>query len=205
MDIPQPKALLFDMGGVVLEVDFNRVFEHWEPISTLDRSQMKDRFTMDAAYEQHEKGQISALEYFSHLRSVLELTGADAEITKGWNAIFGSEISETLDTIDSLHKKIPVFGFTNTNKAHQDHWEPHFPRISTTFDRLFVSSEIGLRKPDAEAFDFVMDAISVKPEELLFFDDSQENIDGAKQLGIQTALVTGPASVKAALSQFFTA
>lgn len=64
-----------------------------------------------------------------------------------------------------------------------------------------MSSEIGLRKPDAEAFQFILNDISVKPNELLFFDDSAENIEGAKRLGIQSVLVTDSESAVTALNQ----
>ena len=200
MDKIQPKALLFDMGGVVLGVDFKRVFKFWESFSALDTAQMHARFTMDEAYEQHEKGQLDGLDYFAHLRAILQLDGSDSEMVAGWNAIFGSEISETLDAISIVRSKVPAYGFTNTNKIHQEYWEKNFPRVRSSFEQLFVSSEIGLRKPDAEAFEYVLDTISVKPGELLFFDDSQENIEGANKLGIQTVLVTNPASVKTALN-----
>lgn len=196
------KALLFDMGGVVLTVDFGQVFKSWAEITTLDEAELKSRFKMDTPYQQHEKGTITASQFFEHQRSTLELTGSDSEIVAGWNAIFESEIAENLDAIDLVRNKIPTYGFTNTNLTHQLYWEHHFPRVRNTFKKLFVSSEIGLRKPDAEAFHHVLNEISVKPEELLFFDDSEENIVGAEELGIKTVLVTDSASVISALKDF---
>ena len=196
------KALLFDMGGVVLTVDFPRVFKSWAEISNLNEAQITSRFKMDEHYQRHEKGTIEASDYFEHLRSTLELTGTDDEIIAGWNAIFESEITPSIDAITSVNKTIPTFGYTNTNRTHQIYWENLFPRIPTLFQKLFVSSEIGYRKPDAEAFHFILNEISVDPEELLFFDDSLENIEGAQKIGIQTVLVTDPESVIAALTPF---
>ena len=196
------KALLFDMGGVVLEVDFEKVFRAWASMSTLNEMQIKSRFIMDEQYQLHERGLIEAPVFFEHLRQSLQLTGTDHEMTTAWNAIFGSQITASLDAIDAVRKKIPTYGFTNTNRTHQLYWEHHFPRIQNTFEKLFVSSEIGLRKPEAEAFKFILNDISVKPNELLFFDDSLENIEGAKRLGIQTVLVSNSDSVVAALRDF---
>jgi len=183
------KALLFDMGGVVLEVDFGSVFRSWASMSVLDEKQIKSRFKMDECYEQHERGHIEASEFFEHLRDTLQLTATDDEMITAWNAIFGSEIEASFDAIDTVRNKIPTYAFTNTNRTHQLYWEHHFPRVGNTFEKLFVSSEIGLRKPDAKAFEFILKDISIKPHELLFFDDSTENIEGAKRLGIQTVLV----------------
>ncbi|MFK7861523.1 MAG: HAD family hydrolase [Granulosicoccus sp.] len=189
------KALLFDLGGVVLEVDFTKVFHSLASISALDAKEIKHQFSMDWHYQQHERGGIEASEFFQHLRHTLQLTATDDEIAQAWNDIFGRQMTASLDAIDTISNEIPCYGFSNTNRTHQTYWEYHYPRIPTTFVKLFVSSEIGLRKPDASAFEFVLREMSVEPEEVLFFDDTQENIDGAKRLGIQTILVTGADTV----------
>jgi len=194
--------MLFDMGGVVLSVDFKDIFKAWAKLSTLDESNFLSRFSLDEKYQQHERGTIDAAAFFQYQRDMYALEGTDSEIIAGWNAIFGAEITQSLDAIDAISGSIPCYGFTNTNRTHQVYWEAKFPRMHSTFEKLFVSSEIGLRKPDAEAFYYVLNEISVDPEELLFFDDSVENVEGASVLGIQTVLVTGPAAVLDALKQF---
>ena len=79
-------ALLFDMGGVLFEIDFDRALQTWQPWSRLSIGALRQRFKMDAAYEQHERGEIDAAAYFAHLREVLELEATDAETALGWNA-----------------------------------------------------------------------------------------------------------------------
>jgi len=196
------KALLFDMGGVVLEVDFNKVFRSWAALSDLDEKQIRSRFEMDEPYIRHERGQINAPVFFDHLRDKLKINASDEQMAAAWNDIFGQEITTSLNAIDRVRNNIPTYGFSNTNHTHQIYWEHHFPRIKNTFQTLFVSSEIGLRKPDTDAFNYILAQISVQPAELLFFDDSPENIEGAQRLGIQTVLVTDSNSVVSALSAF---
>lgn len=195
------KALLFDLGGVVLEVNFQQVFNSWAAMSALDESEIKARFKMDQHYQQHERGQIEAPVFFEHLRDSLQITASDDEMTKAWNHIFGNEMTTNLDAIDAVRNTLPTYGFSNTNKTHQLYWEHHFPRIANTFEKLYASSEIGMRKPDAEAFEFILKELSLKPNELLFFDDSPENVEGAERLGIQTVLVDNSDSVVSALSK----
>src|SRR4029079_15101269 len=89
------RALLFDLGGVLFEIDFNRAFEAWAPISQLSVQQMRAAFCFDIAYQRHERGQIAKEEYFDHLRSTLRLEADDAQIEIGWNAIFLEEIAST--------------------------------------------------------------------------------------------------------------
>ncbi len=193
------KALLFDLGGVVLEVNFQHVFKSWAAMSALDEHEIKTLFKMDEHYQQHERGQIDASVFFDHLRQSLQLTATDDEMTNAWNSIFGNEMTSSLDAIDMVRSKLPVYGFSNTNRTHQIYWEHHYPRIPNTFEKLYVSSEIGMRKPEAEAFELILNELSLEPNEVLFFDDTQENIDGAERLGMQTVLVSGADSVVSAL------
>lgn len=90
------QALLFDLGGVVLDIDFNRAFEHWQSVSRLSFDDIKAGFRFDAAYQQHERGEIDAAQYFAHLCNALQLQKGHARIAEGWNAIFLGEISEKI-------------------------------------------------------------------------------------------------------------
>lgn len=192
-------ALLFDLGGVVLEVDFEKVFEHWARTNNLAIEQIKQRFAMDEAYQLHEKGLISGSQFFAHLRSTLNLTADDVALTAGWNAIFGSEINLALDAIDQVRDRYRCYGFTNTNAIHQEYWEREHPRIRQSFDHLFVSSEMGLRKPDLLAFEHILKETSTKAEAMLFFDDTNENVEGALSAGLQAIQVNSAADVVDAL------
>ncbi len=195
------EALLFDMGGVVLEICFDNVFQAMTRFSTLPMPEIRARFSMDDAYQQHEKGMISGSEYVDHLRRQLQLEASDADIIEAWNAVFGDEISPVLDAIGHISARYPCDGFTNTNKIHQQYWDNEHPRIRKTFRNLFVSSEIGLRKPDADAFEYISQYTGIELQNILFFDDTLENIDGAKRVGLQTVLVEGPHSVIHALNE----
>lgn len=67
------QVLLFDLGGVVIDIDFNRPFQHWQPISNLTISELKEVFSFDAQHERHERGEITASAYFEHLCTTLQL------------------------------------------------------------------------------------------------------------------------------------
>ena len=193
------EALVFDLGGVLIDIDFNRVFAHWQQISSLTLSEIQAKYTHDQAYQQHERGEISATEYFEYLREHLQLQDNLPEIAAGWNAIFVGEISATLDLVAQVGQHYPCYAFSNTNAIHQHVWSSRFPRLNELFKQIFVSSEMGLRKPDLKAFTYVADAIGVAPESILFFDDMPENIQGAKAAGFAAVQVQATADVKAAL------
>ena len=96
------KALLFDLGGVLIDIDFERTFRAWEALTPLSLEQIRERFYFDEAYQQHERGQIDLATYCGHLRQTLQLEGSDAQIAVGWNALFIGEIPETLRAIGRM-------------------------------------------------------------------------------------------------------
>lgn len=199
MDSPHIEALLFDLGGVVIEIDFGRVFQVWQGLSRLSLDDIRRRFKMDAAYRRHERGEIGASEYFAHLRATLGLEGSDEEIALGWNRIFGNEIPETVKCIQLARRGLPCYAFTNSNPIHRAAWTVAYPNAIAAFERIFVSSELGLRKPERAAFDAVARAIGADPSTILFFDDTLENVQGARAAGMHAVLVREPADVEEAL------
>ncbi len=188
------------MGGVVLEIDFERALQTWSDWTSLPIEEIQHRFKMDEAYEQHERGEIGASEYFAHLRNVLEIEANDSEIALGWNAIFLEEIAETVNYILAVKEKLPCFAFTNSNPTHQVFWMAAYPRVVESFRQIFVSSELGLRKPDREAFEAISDVTGISLDKMLFFDDTEENVNGARAAGMQAVHVKAHSDVKKALA-----
>jgi putative hydrolase of the HAD superfamily len=195
------EGLLFDLGGVVIEINFECAFQVWKRWTLLSIEEMRHRFKMDEAYEQHERGEMEASAYFSHLRNILELEASDSAIASGWNAIFLNEIVETVNYIRAVKNVLPCFAFTNSNPTHQISWMSAFPRVVDSFDQIFVSSELGLRKPQREAFEAIANATGVGLDAMLFFDDTLENINGAQTAGMPAIHVKGHLDVKQALSE----
>ena len=192
--------MLFDLGGVLIEIDFDRAFHFWEAHSQLTFDQIKALFAMDPAYEKHERGEIDGAAYFDHLRGKLKLDASDDEIRTGWNAIFTGAITETVNEILQIKNRFPCFMFSNSNPTHQMRWMADYPEIISVFDRIFVSSEIGLRKPERAAFDAISRATGVSLSAILFFDDMLENVEGACSAGLQAVQVRSPIDVKQALA-----
>jgi FMN phosphatase YigB (HAD superfamily) len=193
------EGLLFDLGGVVIDINFEKAFQAWKQSTTLTIDDLRRGFKMDETYEKHERGEIDAAEYFSHLRKVLKLDASDSEIAAGWNAIFLNEIEETVDYIHAVKDRLPCFAFSNSNPTHQACWMPTFPRVVESFQEIFVSSELGLRKPEPEAFKAIASATNLDLGAILFFDDSLKNVEGAQALGMHAIHVRSHLDVKKAL------
>lgn len=203
MTIQPIKALLFDLGGVLINIDFARTLQAWSAFSKLSFAELKVAFQQDLAYQQHETGEIDAAQYFEHLRTTLKLNASDQQIAAGWNAVLLDEISETAEVIREActRLQIPCYVLTNTNPTHHAVWRQRHARLMAMFERVFVSSEIRLRKPHRAVFEFVGREIGVPAQSILFLDDSAENVAGAKASGFAAIHVRGPADVRAALQR----
>ncbi len=139
-------------------------------------------------------------DYFASLRGSLGIDVPHAELLAGWNDIFVGEVPGIAGLLARIAPKIPCYAFSNTNTAHEAEWSKRFTDVLRHFKKVFVSSTIGLRKPDAAAFQYVAKDIGVAPERIVFFDDFAENIAGARACGLQTVHVRSHADVANAVA-----
>lgn len=195
------RALLFDLGGVVIDIDFDRMLHHWLPHSRLTLRQMRERLCADEAHCRHERGEIDATAYMAHLAASFALDTDVENVAAGWNAMLVDEIPDTLDLIDRVGTSLPCYAFSNTSAVHHEQWARRFPRVTTVFRRMFLSFELGLRKPERDAFHAVAAAIGEPPRSIVFFDDTEENVHGAREAGLDAVLVEGPLDVRYALTE----
>lgn len=197
-------ALLFDLGRVVLDIDFNKVMANWAAHAGCEPAQLVGRsngaWRSDDAFHRHERGEISDAEFFESLRSSLGLAISDAQFLEGWNAIFTGEMPGIAASLARAGQKLPLYAFSNTNGAHVAHFSHAYAGVLGHFREIYLSSSIGLRKPEAEAYDHVIKAIGMPASRIVFFDDSADNIAGARARGLTAVHVTTPDDVAKALT-----
>jgi putative hydrolase of the HAD superfamily len=199
--VTQPvRALLFDLGNVLAELDWDRMFRHWATHAGADPAELRRRFRFDAPYERHERGEIDAAAYYQSLRDSLGIDVSHEVIDFGWKDIFAREIPETVALVRALHGRIPLYAFSNTNPSHFEAWHGRFAEALRPFDRIFTSCGIGARKPERAAFEHVAREIGVPLAQVLFLDDTEENIRGAQAIGMPAVLVKSPADVRRAVA-----
>jgi hypothetical protein len=106
-------ALLFDLGGVVIEIDFNRAFARWAAHSNHHLDTIKAKFSFDCFYQRHERGEIDASEYFAS-RVSLGIDISDPQFVDGWNAIYVREVPGVAALLQRAKGKMPLYAFTNS-------------------------------------------------------------------------------------------
>jgi glucose-1-phosphatase len=195
------EALLFDLGGVLLDIDFERAFARWAECAACDPALLRGRFSQDDAYKRHEIGAISVDEYFASLRTSLGVDISNAAFLAGWNAIFVGEMPGMAELLAEAAARYPLYIFSNSNPTHEFFWSRRFAGLLGHFKQVFVSSTIGLRKPDPAAYRAVVAAIGVPAERTVFFDDIRENVGAAQSCGLHAFQVRSSVEVAAALAQ----
>jgi putative hydrolase of the HAD superfamily len=194
-------ALVFDLGRVVIDIDFERAFARWAEHAGCDPQFIGKRFSPDAAFQRHERGEIAGEAYFAGLCNSLGIDLTHAQMLDGWNAIFVGEMPGMAELLAAAARRLPLYALTNSNREHELYWSREFAGILRHFREIYVSSTIGSRKPDAEVYRHVVGAIGVPAERIVFFDDKFENIEGARACGLQAVLVTSIADVANALAR----
>lgn len=192
-------ALLFDLGRVVIDIDFSKAVACWAEHAGCAPNQIVARFVHDETYHHHERGHVSDAAFFANLRGLLGISITDAQFLEGWNAIFVGEVPGIAPLLARASAKLPLYVFSNTNRPHVEYFSKQYADLLGHFRELYLSSSIGLRKPDAEAFDHVIASMGVPAERIVFFDDLAENIEGARARGLTAVHVTSPTDVGDAL------
>ena len=183
------KAIIFDLGNVIINISFERVLKKWSKITGLPIESIIHNFQFDDEYKLFEKGQISIEKYIKHVSMLLQYQFDYDTFKLGWNDIFIGVSDNITTVLKKLHKKYRLIALTNTNILHTQEWKVRkYESVLKYFDSVFCSHEIGYRKPEKEAFNFVLKNIKENPKDIIFIDDDEENIYSAKLLGIKSIL-----------------
>ena len=197
------EALLFDLGNVVIDIDFERIFKKWSHYSGVPAEDMKSEFQIDSVYEQHERGEIEGAEYHHHLAQKFGMNLSYEQFCEGWNDIMVAPIDQTVDALISLKGRVPLYALSNANTLHKQHWEKHYHHELSHFEKVFVSSDIGCRKPEPAAYQHVFDDIGIAAQNIVFFDDLLTNVEAANALGMKAIQVRSALDVEAFIAAHF--
>jgi putative hydrolase of the HAD superfamily len=178
------RAVLLDLGGVVLDIDFHRVFNFWAARSGTPPSVFYKRWSLDDAYKEHEVGLISFSEYCQHLGQELDVTLSEKDWRIGWNSLWVGTYPTVVELLPQIASQYILCAFSNTNSTHSDSFKLQFPKALSHFKNLYLSQELGQRKPNPEAFLKVCEHMGQCAEEVIFLDDTLENIEGAATAGL---------------------
>jgi len=188
-------TLIFDFGGVLINLDINQCILNFKHLGVVDVEQYLNNFAQSGFFMQLEKGQISAAEFRNEIRKLTPNELTDAQIDEAWCSFLLEVPEEKLEMLLELRKKFRVLLLSNTNIIHFPNSEKLLftdkgRKLSEYFDRCYLSYEMKMAKPDLEIFKNILASENVQGNECLFLDDGLKNTLQAQKLGIQTYLVS---------------
>lgn len=182
--------IVFDFGGVLIDLDFNRLLKAFKRIGFNDIESQLQTYERGGIFQKYELGEMTADEFRMAIRDKSNVTLTDSDIDDLWNLMLVKIPAEKLDFILSLRNNYNVYLLSNTNSIHWDYacknsFNYKGLGIKDFFIRTFLSYEMHLAKPDKAIYERMLCEAELIPENTLFIDDSEINCTVAKQLGIQ--------------------
>lgn len=188
-------AVIFDLGGVLLNIDYSLTAEAFE---TLGYSRFDRRFShtaQDPLFDDFETGKIGEADFFAELQHQAPGQVKLKDLEKAWNAMLLDFPREKLDWVRQTRKQHKIFLLSNTNPTHVRAFtrilrkQHGLESLDALFDHVYFSHLVGLRKPDPEIFQLVLREQNLEAGSTLFIDDTEQHIRAAAGLGIKTRLV----------------
>lgn len=184
------KSIIFDLGGVLLNINSQNTIEEFEKLGIENSSDFYSKKSQINIFNLLETGEISENEFVKVIKKSCKSVTPN-QILYAWNSMLLDLPKKRINLLINLKKEYQIFLLSNTNEIHINKFqniigEEEYDKFYNLFNKVYYSHEIGMRKPNAEAFRFILDENNLKTKEVLFVDDSPQHIEGAKKLGIQT-------------------
>lgn len=189
------KNLLFDLGGVIMDIRRLNCVASFERLGMKDADSFLGEYSQKGPFLQLEEGAISEAEFRTAVRQFIDGEVSDEQIDSAFCDFLVGIPKYRLEQLRELKKQYGIYMLSNTNsimwhsRIAEDFRQEGLKR-EDYFDGIVTSFEARSIKPDAKIFHTVVEKLGIKPEETLFLDDSQKNLDAAAELGFQTLLVT---------------
>jgi FMN phosphatase YigB (HAD superfamily) len=193
------KAIIFDYGNVIFSIDFLRTQNAFKELGIENVETFFSHKGHAALFDEFEKGNISAAEWRDGIRKQANKPNlSDQQIDDAWNSLLIGVADGNHDLLLKISKQYPTFLLSNTNEVHYK-WimeylkkEFNLENNASLFTKDYYSHLMGMRKPNKDIFQYVLDTHGLKAEETLFIDDSPQHLKTAKEMGLQTYLMTAP-------------
>lgn len=195
---PDADFLIFDLGNVIIDLDYNRAFDLIKSEVPAIYHAKVDEFYLTDFHKAYEKGEIDSPAFRNEVRAYFGQGWNDKKVDELWNSILGKIPQKRLELISKLRKNYQLAVLSNTNAIHIDavyellKTDHQMDRFEPLFDRIFYSHEMGLAKPSAEIYEAMLAELGAKADRVIFFDDLEANVKGAASVGIKAVQVTGP-------------
>jgi len=184
------KNIIFDLGGVLLDIDYNKTVEAFRSLGVAEPEKAFSKAHQALVFRAFEKGELSPDYFLSQLQAAAP-GRSSKELTKAWCALLGPMRQTKFRLLEILSASYRLFILSNTNEIHRSVFEAHIEsvygmdRFTSLFNKIHYSHHLGMRKPDMEIFEAVIQMHGIIPEETLFIDDTKIHVKAAEQSGLK--------------------
>ena len=195
LPMSQIKNILFDLGGVLLDIDYNLTTQAFHQLGFPHFEEMYSQYNANLLFEKLETGHVSEETFYAAMQAIPKQQPSLEEIKNAWNAMLLHWRVDSLNFLRGLSPQYNLYLLSNTNIIHKRAFEKlleeetGLKRLDNLFTKAFYSHLVGLRKPEKEVFEFVAENAGILPSETLFVEDSYNNLDVAKGLGFHGLLL----------------
>ncbi len=186
------KNIIFDLGGVLLNIDFNKTKQAFENLGVKDFDSFYTKESANPVFEALETGHISNEEFYAALQKHCNPGTSFSQIQAAWNEILVDFRKESIAALPQLANQYTIYLLSNTNSIHHAAFTAMFEKefdgkdFDSHFTRAYYSHKLQKRKPYPETYSYVVKDAGIIAAETIFIDDSVANIEGAETAGLQT-------------------
>lgn len=187
----QIKNIIFDLGGVIINLDINKTIQEFNKLSNKQFETIYTQLQQSPVFDKFDKGEISESDFFNEIQKALGINIPKEKLLFAWNAMLLDFPKNRLQLLEKLKPNYRLFLLSNTNETHVTEFESilfkqhGFHNLESLFETVYYSCRMGMRKPNNNIFDFVLTKHNLNPQETLFIDDSPQHIEGALKSGIR--------------------
>ena len=191
-------AVVFDLGNVLIDLDYPRIIREFRKVAQRNQNNIEKLVVNAKVLRAFETGQISPDRFRVEVNKLLAVRLKEDEFDEIWNSVLKSVTKERLNKVLEIGKTYKTYILSNTNIIHELAFEEmvmeatEMPSIRDFVDGVYFSHEIGMRKPDADCYHFVIDELDMYPSRMLFLDDRLDNVEAARNVGMKAVQIFQP-------------
>jgi len=185
------KNIIFDLGGVLLNIDYNRTINAFKELGMTDFDNFFTQAAQTQLFDRLDKGTISPANFRKELRKITGLNPTDQQIDDAWNAMLLDMPPERVNLLQKVGKNYRTFLLSNTNAIHYPVYMEYMSQtfgvedLAHLFEKQYLSYQMGMRKPKKEIYETVVSENELNPQQTLFIDDSSQHVAGARLAGLK--------------------
>ncbi len=191
LNFPECENVIFDLGGVLLDISYQATEDAFVAMGIKNFKDLYSQAQQSSLFNDLEEGKITPNAFRDQLRFLTGLNLEDEKIDDAWNAMLGRMPAFRIERLEELKNKYKLYLLSNTNEIHIPAFKHIMAqdgllnRFEACFKKIYYSSEINMRKPNKEAFDFVCKKNGLNKSCTAFIDDSIQHVEGAKAAGLK--------------------